>query len=159
MYPKKWVKVHDQSSNIDGRCKPSKQIRFKTPMLQSDLCNYSDAYIVVKGKITVTGANNRDRKQRFHLNLTLSQYFFRLIALTDTFSCSSSLGKWIEVTVMQCYYINVTSASYVQRKQQFILGKISCLITKLYRMGMIQDKVLKNGPSEICGRQSLKKLR
>ena len=33
-------------------------------MLQSDLCDYSDAYIVVKGTITVTGANNRDRKNR-----------------------------------------------------------------------------------------------
>ena len=31
-------------------------------MLQSDLCDYRDACIVFKGKITVTGANNRDRK-------------------------------------------------------------------------------------------------
>ena len=34
-------------------------------MLQSDLCDYSNVYIVVKGTITVTGANNRDRKNRF----------------------------------------------------------------------------------------------
>ena len=27
-----------------------KQIRFKTSMLRSDMCDYSDAYIVVKGK-------------------------------------------------------------------------------------------------------------
>ena len=33
-------------------------------MLQSDLFDYSDAYVVVKGKITVTVANNRDRKNR-----------------------------------------------------------------------------------------------
>ena len=33
-------------------------------MLQSDLCDYSDAYIVVKGVITVEGANNTDRKNR-----------------------------------------------------------------------------------------------
>ena len=31
-------------------------------MLQSDICNYSDAYIVVKEKITVTGENNIDRR-------------------------------------------------------------------------------------------------
>ena len=38
----------------------NKSIRFKTPMLRSDLCDYSDAYILVKGKITVTapGINN-----------------------------------------------------------------------------------------------------
>ena len=30
-----------------------KQIRFKTAMLRSSLCDYSDAYILVKGNITV----------------------------------------------------------------------------------------------------------
>ena len=33
-------------------------------MLQSDLCYYSDAYIVVKGTITVEGAENRDKHNR-----------------------------------------------------------------------------------------------
>ena len=33
-------------------------------MLQSYLCDYSDAYIVVKGTITVKGAINRDRKNK-----------------------------------------------------------------------------------------------
>ena len=33
-------------------------------MLQSDLCDYSDAYVAVKGKINVTVANNRDRINR-----------------------------------------------------------------------------------------------
>ena len=32
----------------------SKQIRFKTSMLRSDLCDSSDVYIVVKGTITLT---------------------------------------------------------------------------------------------------------
>ena len=31
-------------------------------MLRSDLCDYSDKYIVVKRDITVEGANNRDKK-------------------------------------------------------------------------------------------------
>ena len=30
-------------------------------MLRSDLCDYSDAYIVVKGDITVKGAQKRDK--------------------------------------------------------------------------------------------------
>ena len=48
----------------------NKSIRFKTPMLRSNLCDNSDAYILVKGIITVTapgvnGANNiRDKKNR-----------------------------------------------------------------------------------------------
>ena len=44
---KKWVKVHDQSGDANYRYKPSKQIRFKRSLLQSDLCDYSDPYIVV----------------------------------------------------------------------------------------------------------------
>ena len=44
----------------------NKSIRFKTPMLRSDLCDYSDAYILDNGMITVTSQNNliRDRKDR-----------------------------------------------------------------------------------------------
>ena len=56
---KKWVKVHDHSVNAENRYKPSKQIRFKTSMLQSDLYDYSDAYIVVKRTINVTDPNNK----------------------------------------------------------------------------------------------------
>ena len=55
-----WVEVYDQSGNAEDRYKPSKQIRFKTSMLRSDLCDFSDAYIVVKGVITVTKTNGRD---------------------------------------------------------------------------------------------------
>ena len=51
---KKWVEAHDQSVSANDRYKLNKQMRFKTSMLRSDLCDYSDAYIVVKGKITVT---------------------------------------------------------------------------------------------------------
>ena len=40
--------------------KENKSIRFKTPMLRSSLCDYSDAYILVKGIIMVTGNHPRD---------------------------------------------------------------------------------------------------
>ena len=65
---KKWVKVYDQSGSADDRYKPNKQIRFKTSMLRSDLCDYSDAYIVVKGDITLTKTNTKrfiDTRNRF----------------------------------------------------------------------------------------------
>ena len=52
---KKWIEVHDQSG---GTYNTNKKIRFKTLMLRSDLCDYSDAYIVVKEKFTVTNPNN-----------------------------------------------------------------------------------------------------
>ena len=34
---KKWIEVYDQCGNAEDRYKPSKQIRFKTSTLQSDL--------------------------------------------------------------------------------------------------------------------------
>ena len=59
---KKWVEVHDQSGSADDRYKPRKQRRFKTSILRSDLCDFSDAYIVMKGEVTVTGVNNNSKK-------------------------------------------------------------------------------------------------
>ena len=44
----------------------NKSIRFKTAMLRSNLCDYSDAYILVNGTITVMaaeGANNIREKR------------------------------------------------------------------------------------------------
>ena len=57
---KKWIEVHDQSGSADDRYNPSKQIRFKKSILRSGLCDYSDAYIVVKGDITLTKTNGRE---------------------------------------------------------------------------------------------------
>ena len=48
---KEWIEVYDQSQGNYG---VNKEIRIKTSMLRSDLCDFSDAYIVAKGNITVT---------------------------------------------------------------------------------------------------------
>ena len=57
---KKLIEVYDQSGNAKDRYKPSKQIRFKTSILKSDLCDYSNAHIVVKGDITLTKGENEN---------------------------------------------------------------------------------------------------
>ena len=66
---KNWVEIND---DVRGAYSPNKQIRFKTSMLRSSLCDYSDAYILVKGNITVNNtaadgaaANNTDKKVIF----------------------------------------------------------------------------------------------
>ena len=41
---KKWIEIYDQS---EGNYNVNKEIRIKTSMLRSDLCDFSDAYIVV----------------------------------------------------------------------------------------------------------------
>ena len=50
---KNWVDIND---DIRGEYSPNKQIRFKTAMLSPSLCDYSDAYILLKGNIS--GNNN-----------------------------------------------------------------------------------------------------
>ena len=42
----------------------SKDINFKTTMLRSNLCDYADAYILIKGTITISGAGNDDATKR-----------------------------------------------------------------------------------------------
>ena len=53
---KNWLEIHDQSG---GSYNTNKQIGFKTSMFRSDLCDYSDAYTVVQGTITVQTENSR----------------------------------------------------------------------------------------------------
>ena len=64
-----WVEKNNEAR---GEYSPDKQIRFKTAMLRSSLCDYSDACILVKGNITVNNtaadgaaANNTDKKVIF----------------------------------------------------------------------------------------------
>ena len=63
----KWIEIHDHSGNARDRCNPSKQIRFKISVLRSDLCDFSDAYIVVNRIINVLGTSNRSRKKVFSI--------------------------------------------------------------------------------------------
>ena len=58
---KKWIEVYDQS---EGNYNVNKEIRIKTSMLRSDLCDYSDAYIVVKGDITLEGDNDANKRNK-----------------------------------------------------------------------------------------------
>ena len=55
-----WVEINDESRGTYT----SNDIKFKTTMLRSNLCDYADAYILVKGTITITGAGNDDAAKR-----------------------------------------------------------------------------------------------
>ena len=64
-----WVEINDESR---GAYNVNSQIKFKTTMLKSSLCDYSDAYILVKGTISANNtvassaaANNTNKKVIF----------------------------------------------------------------------------------------------
>ena len=55
-----WVEINDESRGTYT----SNDIKFKTAMLRSNLCDYANAYILVKGTITIAGAENDDATKR-----------------------------------------------------------------------------------------------
>ena len=52
---KNWTEINDQSREVYN---VNTDIRFKNTMLKSNLCDYSDAYILVKERITITRARS-----------------------------------------------------------------------------------------------------
>ena len=64
---KNWAEINDYSRR---KCNTNSQIIFKTPMLKPSLCDYSDAYIIVKGTMPVTnmtpqGAATDDNNKQY----------------------------------------------------------------------------------------------
>ena len=57
---REYVRVNSLSNTYNE----NKSIRFKTPMLRSDLCDYADAYILVNGTVTAAAGANNMREKR-----------------------------------------------------------------------------------------------
>ena len=55
---KKWYVIDSQTTK--GKYKQGDTIKFETETIKSSLCDYSDAFILVTGNITVTADNNTD---------------------------------------------------------------------------------------------------
>ena len=98
---KNWVEIND---DVRGVYFPHKQIRFKASMLRSILCDYIDAYILVKGNITVnntvvgaTAANNTNKK-----------VIFKKVILTST-NCISKINN---TQIDNAEYIDIVMPMY-----------------------------------------------
>ena len=79
---KNWAEINDESK---GAYNTNSQIKFKTTMLKFSLCDYSDAYILVKGTITVpnttaadANANNANEKVIFKNCATFINYISQI---------------------------------------------------------------------------------
>ena len=55
-----WIEINDESRGNYA----NSDIRFKTTTLRSNLCDYADSYILVKGTITITGAGHNARERQ-----------------------------------------------------------------------------------------------
>ena len=89
---KKRVQINYDSR---GTYNTNNQIKFKTSMLRSSLCDYSDTYILVKGNISITAqAGNNPNKankkvvfKNYHIGITMPMY--KLIEYSDNYSKTS----------------------------------------------------------------------
>ena len=54
----KWYVIDSQTTK--GKYKQGDTIKFETKTIKSSLCDYSDAFILVAGKITVNANKNTD---------------------------------------------------------------------------------------------------
>ena len=79
-----WVEINDESKGTYT----SNEIRFKTTILRCNLCDYPEAYILVKGTITITGDGNdaaaRQADER-NMSVTFTNYvqFTKCIGKTN----------------------------------------------------------------------------
>ena len=58
---KNWVEAND---DLRATYNTNSQIKFKTSMLKSSLCDYNDVYILVSRTITVTENGDNDAKKQ-----------------------------------------------------------------------------------------------
>ena len=66
---KNWIAINDDAR---GTYNKDSQIKFRISMLKSSLCDYVDAYILVKGIITIasvppaaTNSSNNNKKKKY----------------------------------------------------------------------------------------------
>ena len=59
---RKWYVINDQNNTDYGEGnEDSTTVKFETKVIKSNLCDYSDAYILVTGNITATGGDAKTR--------------------------------------------------------------------------------------------------
>ena len=109
-----WVEVNDESRGNYA----NSDIRFKTTMLRSNLCDYADSYILVKGAITITGAggdeaarqaDERDKGVAFRNCAPFTNCISRINNYTDLF-CQMILKKNDDRILK--YFVNNTNIKW-----------------------------------------------
>ena len=125
-----WVEInHD----IRGAYSLNKQIRFKTAMLRPTLCDYSDAYILVKGNITVNNtagagaaANNTNKK----------------VIFKNCAPFTNCISKINNPQIDNAEYIDIVMPMYNLKQYSDNYLKIIINIVRKYLLKMIMVKLL-----------------
>ena len=112
-----YVEVNDESRGTNN---VNSQIKFKTTMLKSNLCDYNDAYILFKGTITVNNtaaadadANNTNKKVIFKNCATFTN------CISEINNTQIDNAKDID-NVMNAYNLLEYSDNYSKNIQKFL---------------------------------------
>ena len=131
-----WVEINDESR---GAYNVNSQIKFKTAMLKSSLCDYSDAYILVKGTISVNNtaaadpdANNINKKVIFK---NCAPFINCISEINNT---QIDNAKDIDIVMSMYNLIEYSDNLIFMQKQQEVYGNI----VKIYQPEMIIIKLL-----------------
>ena len=110
---KNWVEKND---SVRGAYFPIKQIKFKTTLLRCSLCDYSDAYLLVKGNISVNNtaaANNTNKKIIFKNCAPFSN------CISKTNNTQIGNAEYID-TVIPMYNVIEYSNNYSKKIWKFV---------------------------------------
>ena len=143
---KKWYIIDSESK---GNYLPDNEIKFLTSSLESSLCDYSDAYILVTGNIRITRANNNIKavfkncapfkncrteiNETFvdkteHINIAMPMY--NLIEYSDNYSdTSGSLWQFKRDEIEGNNNLTVDNSSSFKYKSN-IIGNLSVAVIK-----------------------------
>ena len=128
-----WVEINDESR---GAYNVNSQIKFKTTMLKSSLCDYSDAYILIKGTIS---ANNTAAAGATANNINRKIIFKNCAPFTNCISeiKNTQLDNAKDIDILMPMY-NLIEYSDNYAKKQEVYGKI----VKIYQPEIIMMKLL-----------------
>ena len=130
---KNWIEVHDQSGETYNT---NKIIIFETSMLRSDLCDFSDAYIVVRGIVTVS-TDERDREE---MN--------RQVILKNNAPIISCISKINGVLVENAEDLDIVMPMYNLLEYSKNYSKTSASLWNYYRDELTDETNDNNGPSK-----------
>ena len=117
----------------------NKLIRFKTPMLRSNLCDYSDAYILVKGTIRVNGIVNGVKNEILRRN--------RLLILTNNAPFVSCMTKINNEFIEDADDFDIVMPMYNLLEYSKNYRKTICSLYNYYRDELSDDNNHNNFPN------------
>ena len=106
-----WVEIND---DIRAAYSRNKQIRFKTAMLRSILCDYSDAYILVKGNLTVNnnaGAGTAANNNNINIILIITIIIIILI-FKNSAQFTNCISKINNIQIDNAEYIDIVMSMH-----------------------------------------------